>query len=339
MINVAINGYGRIGRNILRALYEGGYRDKIQIQAINDLGAAKTNAHLTQYDTTHGLFFKKVSASTDAIQVGSDTIRVLAERDPAKLPWGELGIDVVYECSGLFTDRESAVKHLQAGAKKVLVSAPSKDADATVVYGVNDTILSAEHQIISNASCTTNCLAPMAKILNDALTIESGTMTTIHSYTNDQSLLDTYHPDLRRARAATSSMIPAKTGAAQAIGLVLPELAGKLSGVAVRVPTANVSLVDLTFIPARWVTSEEVNEIMRATTEQHCLKGVLAYNDQPLVSQDFNHNAASSIFDASLTQISGKTIQVMAWYDNEWGFSNRMLDNTLVLGEINNWKD
>lgn len=338
MINVAINGYGRIGRNILRALYEGGYRDKICIKAINDLGDARTNAHLTQYDTTHGLFFKRVSVGENFIRVGEDPIYTFTERDPAKLPWGEIGIDVVYECSGLFTDSQSAIKHIQAGAKKVLVSAPSKNADATIVYGVNDNMLSAQHKIISNASCTTNCLAPIAKILNDVLGIESGTMTTIHSYTNDQSLLDTYHPDLRRARAATASMVPAKTGAAQAIGLVLPELAGKLSGVAIRVPTANVSLVDLTFIPARQVTSEEVNEIMRAAIKQHCLKGVLAYNDQPLVSQDFNHHAASSIFDASLTQVSGKTVQVMAWYDNEWGFSNRMLDNTLVLGDINNWK-
>jgi len=337
MINVAINGYGRIGRNILRALYEGGYRSKLCIKAINDLGDAKTNAHLTQYDTTHGLFQRKVSAKADAVKVGRDVIQIFAERDPEKLPWSQLDIDVVFECTGLFTDRNSANKHLLAGAKKVLISAPSNNSDATIVYGVNDNVLTARHQIISNASCTTNCLAPIAKILNNVLGIESGTMTTIHSYTNDQSLLDLYHTDLRRARCATQSMIPAKTGAAQAIGLVLPELAGKLSGVAIRVPTTNVSLVDFTFIPGRCVTSEEVNAIMRTAVEQNSLKGVLAYNDLPLVSQDFNHNSASSIFDASLTQVVGQAIQVMAWYDNEWGFSNRMLDNALVLGNLNHW--
>jgi glyceraldehyde 3-phosphate dehydrogenase len=330
-IKVAINGYGRIGRNILRAHYESGKKNAIEIVAINDLGDAQTNAHLTRYDTAHGRFKGSVEVDGDSMVVNGDRIKVLAQRNPAELPWGTLGVDVVLECTGLFTSKERAGAHLKGGAKKVIISAPGgKDVDATIVYGVNHASLKAAHTVISNASCTTNCLAPMAKALNDKLGIVQGLMTTVHSYTNDQVLTDVYHEDLRRARAATMSMIPTKTGAAAAVGLVLPELNGKLDGFAVRVPTINVSLVDLTFTAARSTTVEEVNGIMKAAAQQ--MKGVLEYTDEPLVSIDFNHNPASSIFDAGLTKVSnGVLVKALAWYDNEWGFSNRMLDTTVAL--------
>jgi glyceraldehyde 3-phosphate dehydrogenase len=332
-IKVAINGYGRIGRNILRAYYEGGKKHDIQIVAINDLGNAETNAHLTRYDTAHGRFNANVQVDGDSMVVNGDRIRVLAQRNPAELPWSALGVDVVHECTGLFTSKEKAGAHLKAGAKKVIISAPGgKDVDATVVYGVNHKTLKAAHTVISNASCTTNCLAPLAKALHEKIGIEQGLMTTVHAYTNDQVLTDVYHEDLRRARAATMSMIPTKTGAAAAVGLVLPELNGKLDGFAVRVPTINVSLVDLTFTAARATSLEEVNSIMKAAAEGD-LKGVLEYNEAPLVSVDFNHNPASSIFDAGLTKVSrdGRLVKTLAWYDNEWGFSNRMLDVTVAL--------
>ncbi len=331
-IKVAINGYGRIGRNVLRALYESGRTDEIQIVAINDLGDAATNAHLTRYDTVHGKFPGEVAVEGDFMVVNGDKIRVLAERNPANLPWGKLGVDVVLECTGLFTSKEKASAHLSGGAKKVIISAPGgKDVDATIVYGVNHKTLKADHQVISNASCTTNCLAPMAKVLNDNIGIVNGLMTTVHSYTNDQVLTDVYHQDLRRARSATQSQIPAKTGAAAAVGLVLPQLNGKLDGFAVRVPTINVSLVDLTFNAARETSKEEIDGLMKQAAAGD-LKGVLAYNDEPLVSMDFNHNPASSIYDAGLTKVmEGKLVKVLAWYDNEWGFSNRMLDVTVAM--------
>ncbi|GGO83742.1 glyceraldehyde-3-phosphate dehydrogenase [Marinobacterium nitratireducens] len=329
-IRVAINGYGRIGRNVLRALYESGYRDRIQIVAINDLGDAGINAHLTRFDSVHGRFAGTVLVDGHCMIINDDVIRTFSERDPAKLPWGELGIDVVYECTGLFTSRAKAAAHLEAGAQKVIISAPANDADATVVYGINHDILDGRQQIISNASCTTNCLAPIAQPLHAALGIENGLMTTIHAYTNDQNLSDVYHSDLYRARSATQSMIPTKTGAAAAVGLVLPALNGKLDGMAVRVPTINVSLVDLSFIASRNTSVDEVNRIL-ADAAAGPLKGILAYNDAPLVSIDFNHNPASSNFDATQTKVNGRLVKVMAWYDNEWGFSNRMLDNTLAL--------
>ncbi len=331
-IKAGINGYGRIGRNILRALYESGRTDEIQIVAINDLGDAETNAHLTRYDSAHGKFPGTVEVDGDYMIVNGDRIRVFAERDPAKLPWGELGVDVVHESTGLFTSKEKAGAHLQGGAKKVIISAPGgSDVDATVVYGVNHDVLKASHTVISNASCTTNCLAPLVKVLHDSIGMESGTMTTIHAYTNDQVLTDVFHKDLRRARSATMSMIPTKTGAAAAVGLVLPELDGKLDGYAVRVPTINVSMVDLSFMASRDTSHEEINKLMKAASEGP-LNGVLAYNDLPLVSIDFNHDPASSTYDASLTKvIDGKLVKVVAWYDNEWGFSNRMLDTTLAL--------
>ncbi|MCE2745758.1 MAG: type I glyceraldehyde-3-phosphate dehydrogenase [Burkholderiales bacterium] len=330
-IRVAINGYGRIGRNVLRAHYEGGKKHDIQIVAINDLGDPKTNAHLTQYDTAHGRFPGTVSVDGDYMVVNGDKIKVLANRNPAELPWGELGVDVVLECTGFFTSKEKASAHLKGGAKKVIISAPGgKDVDATVVYGVNHGVLKSTDTVISNASCTTNCLAPLVKPLNDAIGLETGLMTTIHAYTNDQVLTDVYHEDLRRARSATMSMIPTKTGAAAAVGLVLPELNGKLDGYAVRVPTINVSMVDLSFIAKRDTTVEEVNSILKAAAEGP-LKGVLEYNEAPLVSIDFNHNPASSAFDATLTKVSGKLVKVSSWYDNEWGFSNRMLDTTVAL--------
>jgi glyceraldehyde 3-phosphate dehydrogenase len=330
-IKVAINGYGRIGRNILRAHYESGKKHPIEIVALNDLGNAETNAHLTRYDSVHGKFKGTVKVDGDAMVVNGDRIKVLAQRNPAELPWSTLGVDVVLECTGLFTSKEKAGAHLKGGAKKVIISAPGgKDVDATVVFGVNDKSLKASHTVISNASCTTNCLAPMAKALHDKIGIVQGLMTTIHSYTNDQVLTDVYHEDLRRARAATLSMIPTKTGAAAAVGLVLPELNGKLDGFAVRVPTINVSIVDLTFTAARPTTVQEVNAVMKAAADQ--MKGVLEYNDEPLVSIDFNHNPASSIFDAGLTKVSnGVLVKALAWYDNEWGFSNRMLDTTVAL--------
>ena len=330
-IRVAINGYGRIGRNILRAHYESGKSHPIQIVAINDLGDPQTNAHLTRYDTAHGRFPGEVSVDGDAMRVNGDLINVLAKRNPADLPWGELGVDVVLECSGFFTSKDKASAHLRGGAKKVVISAPGgKDVDATVVYGVNHQILRASHQVISNASCTTNCLAPLVKPLHDVIGLETGLMTTIHAYTNDQVLTDVYHEDLRRARSATMSMIPTKTGAAAAVGLVLPELNGKLDGYAMRVPTINVSMVDLSFVAMRDSSAEEVNAILKTASEGG-LKGILAYNTEPLVSVDFNHNPASSIVDASLTKVSGRLVKVSSWYDNEWGFSNRMLDTTLAL--------
>ncbi len=331
-IRVAINGYGRIGRNILRAHYEGGKTHDIQIVAINDLGNAQTNAHLTQYDTAHGKFPGVVSVDGDYMVVNGDRIRVFAQRDPALIPWGELGVDVVHECTGYFTTKERASAHFKGGAKKVIISAPGgKDVDATVVFGVNDTILKASDTVISNASCTTNCLAPVAQALNDKIGIVAGLMTTVHAYTNDQVLTDVYHEDLRRARAATMSMIPTRTGAAAAVGLVLPELNGKFDGLSVRVPTINVSLVDLTFTASRATTVEEINAIMKEASEKS-KAGILGYNTEPLVSIDFNHNPASSTFDATQTRVSGGTlVKVMAWYDNEWGFSNRMLDTTVAL--------
>lgn len=330
-IRVAINGYGRIGRNVLRAHYEGGKKHDIQIVAINDLGNAQTNAHLTQYDTAHGKFPGTVAVEGDYMIVNGDKIRVLANRNPAELPWGELGVDVVLECTGFFTSKEKASAHLKGGAKKVIISAPGgKDVDATIVYGVNHNVLKAEHTVISNASCTTNCLAPLVKPLHDKLGVISGLMTTVHAYTNDQVLTDVYHEDLRRARSATMSMIPTKTGAAAAVGLVLPELNGKLDGFAIRVPTINVSLVDLSFVAKRETTVDEVNAILKAASEGE-LKGILDYNTAPLVSVDFNHNPASSTFDATLTKVSGNLVKVSSWYDNEWGFSNRMLDTTVAL--------
>jgi glyceraldehyde 3-phosphate dehydrogenase len=327
-IKVAINGYGRIGRNILRALYEANRNKDIQIVAINDLGNVQTNAHLTRYDSTHGKFSGTVAVEGDYLVINGDRIRVVAERDPKKLPWGELGVDVVYECTGLFASRDKATMHLEAGAKKVIISAPAgNEVDATIVYGVNHSILKASDKIISNASCTTNCLAPLVKPLHEKLGVVSGLMTTIHSYTNDQVLVDSYHTDLHRARSATHSMIPTKTGAAAAVGLVLPELAGKLDGFAMRVPTINVSVVDLTFQAKRETAVEEVNQIVKAATEGE-LKNILCYNTEPLVSIDFNHNPASSIFDATQTKVIGNLVKVLSWYDNEWGFSNRMLDVT-----------
>jgi glyceraldehyde 3-phosphate dehydrogenase len=330
-ITVGINGYGRIGRNILRALYEGKHGGDIKIVAINDLGDANTNAHLTRFDTVHGRFHGDVRVDADAMIVNGDRIKVVAQRDPSKLPWRELGVDVVLECTGLFTSKAKASAHLTAGAKKVLISAPGgDDVDATVVYGVNHRNLKATDTVISNASCTTNCLAPLAKVLHAEIGILAGVMNTIHSYTNDQVLTDVYHTDLRRARSATMSMIPTKTGAAAAVGLVLPELKGKIDGFAIRVPTINVSLVDLSFTAARKTSVEEVHAAIK-TAANGPLKGILAYNDQPLVSVDFNHDAASSTYDATLTKvIEGTLVKVCAWYDNEWGFSNRMLDTTLA---------
>ena len=330
-IRVAINGYGRLGRNILRAHYEGGKKHDIQIVAINDLGDPKTNAHLTQYDTAHGKFSGTVGVDGDFMVVNGDKIRVLANRNPAELPWGELKVDVVLECTGFFTTKEKASAHIKGGAKKVIISAPGgKDVDATIVYGVNHGVLKSSDTVISNASCTTNCLAPLVQPLHEALGVVTGLMTTIHSYTNDQVLTDVYHEDLRRARSATMSMIPAKTGAAVAVGLVLPELNGKLDGFAIRVPTINVSLVDLSFIAKRDTTVDEVNAILKTASEGK-LKGILTYQTEQLVSIDFNHNPASSNFDSTLTKVSGSLVKVSSWYDNEWGFSNRMLDTTIAL--------
>ena len=330
-IKVGINGYGRIGRNILRALYESNRRQEIEIVALNDLGDAQTNAYLTRHDTVHGPFRGEVKVDGDAMVVNGDRIRVLAERDPSKLPWGQLGVEFVFECTGLFTSKAKAGLHLNGGAKKVVISAPGeKDVDATIVYGVNHNTLKASHTVISNASCTTNCLAPLAKVLHAEIGIANGVMTTIHSYTNDQVLTDVYHKDLRRARSATQSMIPTKTGAAAAVGLVLPELNGKLDGFAVRVPTINVSLVDLSFTAKRATSTEEINSVLKRAA-QGPLKGVLAYTDEPLVSVDFNHDAHSSTYDATMTRvIDGTLVKVCAWYDNEWGFSNRMLDTTVA---------
>jgi glyceraldehyde 3-phosphate dehydrogenase len=331
-IKVAINGYGRIGRNVLRAIHESGRASEFNIVAINDLGDAETNAHLTQYDTAHGKFPGTVTVENGDLVVNGDRIRVCAERDPAKLPWAELGVDVVLECTGLFTSKAKAGAHLAAGAKKVIISAPGgSDVDGTFVYGVNHDQLKGSFEVISNASCTTNCLAPLAKVLHDKIGIVHGLMTTIHAYTNDQVLTDVFHQDLRRARSATMSQIPTKTGAAAAVGLVLPELDGRLDGFAMRVPTINVSVVDLTFVAERDTSVDEINKIMKQASEGE-LKGVLAYNDEPLVSIDFNHDPASSTYDAGLTKVMGGTlVKVLAWYDNEWGFSNRMLDTALAF--------
>jgi glyceraldehyde 3-phosphate dehydrogenase len=330
-ITVGINGYGRIGRNVLRALYEGKLKDELKIVAINDLGDANTNAHLTRFDTVHGRFPGDVHVDGDSMVVNGDRIRVVAQRDPAKLPWGELGIDFVLECTGLFTSKAKASAHLTAGAKKVVISAPGgDDVDATIVYGVNHKVLKASHTVISNASCTTNCLAPLAKVLHDEVGILAGVMNTVHSYTNDQVLTDVYHSDLRRARSATMSMIPTKTGAAAAVGLVLPELKGRFDGFAIRVPTINVSRVDWSFNAGRKTSVDEINAAVKKAANGD-LKGILAYNDAPLVSVDFNHDPASSTYDATLTKvIQGTLVKVCAWYDNEWGFSNRMLDTTLA---------
>ena len=331
-VKIAINGYGRIGRNILKALFESQRTNELEIVAINDLGDAESNAYLTQYDSAHGTFPFAVEAKDDALIIDGKDIKVFAERDPEQLPWADLGVEAVLECTGFFRTKELAGKHLTAGAKKVIISAPAgSEVDATIVYGVNHDILSKDDQIISNASCTTNCLAPLVKPLHEAIGLESGIMTTIHAYTNDQVLTDVFHKDLRRARSATQSMIPTKTGAASAVGLVLPELQGKLDGFSIRVPTINVSLVDLSFIASKPTTVEEVNAVVKAASEGD-LKGVLDYSDGPLVSIDFNHNPASSNFDATLTKVQeGTLVKVCSWYDNEWGFSNRMLDTTLAL--------
>jgi glyceraldehyde 3-phosphate dehydrogenase len=331
-IKVGINGYGRIGRNMLRAVHELDRSDEFDVVALNDLGDANTNAHLTRRDTAHGPFPGTVEVDGDDIIVNGDRVKVFAERDPAKLPWGELGVDVVFESTGLFRTRETAGKHIEGGAKKVIISAPGgKDIDATIVYGVNDDILTSEHNIISNASCTTNCLAPLVKPLHEKIGVKHGIMTTIHAYTNDQVLTDVYHSDLRRARSATMSQIPTKTGAAAAVGLVLPELNGKLDGFSMRVPTINVSTVDLTFVAERETSIDEINAIMKEASEGS-LKGVLAYNDEPLVSIDFNHDPASSTYDAGLTKVmEGTLVKVCSWYDNEWGFSCRMLDVAVAL--------
>jgi len=327
-LRIAINGFGRIGRNVLRALYTQGYRQDLQVVAINDLGDSEINAHLLKYDTVHGQFDGTVEHDKESLTVNGDRISVSAIRNPADLPWKSENVDVVFECTGFFTERDKAAAHITAGARKVIISAPAKGADATVVYSVNHDVLRQSHQVISNASCTTNCLAPVAQVLNRELGIENGLMTTIHAYTNDQNLIDVYHTDPYRARSATQSMIPSKTGAAEAVGLVLPELAGKLTGMAVRVPVINVSLVDLTIQLKRDATVDEVNAIMKEAA-QH--SKILGYNSLPLVSHDFNHNPLSSIFDANHTKVSGRLLKVLAWYDNEWGFSNRMLDNCLAL--------
>jgi glyceraldehyde 3-phosphate dehydrogenase len=331
-IKIGINGYGRIGRNVVRAIHEYGRTKEFDVVALNDLGDANTNAHLTRYDTAHGKFAGKVEVDGGDIIVNGDRIKVFAERDPAKLPWGELGVDVVFECTGLFRGRETAGKHIAGGAKKVVISAPGEsDIDGTFVYGVNHHTLTSKHQIISNASCTTNCLAPLVKPLHESIGVKHGIMTTIHAYTNDQVLTDVYHKDLRRARSGTMSQIPTSTGAAKAVGLVLPELNGKLDGFSMRVPTINVSAVDLTFVASRATSIDEINKILRAAADGP-LKGILAYNDQPLVSVDFNHDPASSTYDAGLTKvIDGTLVKVLDWYDNEWGFSNRMLDTTVAL--------
>ena len=333
MYKIAINGFGRIGRNVLRALYEYEKNEQVQVVAINDLGEAAINAHLLKFDTVHGQFAQKVSVDGDTLMVNNDRIKVLAERNPADLPWAELGVDLVLECTGFFTTREGAGAHLQAGAKKVLVSAPGKNLDATVVFGVNDDVLTKDDVLVSNASCTTNCLAPIAKALHETLGIDKGLANTVHAYTNDQRLNDVYHTDLRRARAAAHSMIPSKTGAAAAIGLVVPELDGKLDGLSVRVPTLNVSLLDLTVNVGRETSVEEVNEILEKAASVS--KGnIFQVNTLPLVSSDFNHNPASSIADVTQTRVYGDMVKILAWYDNEWGFSNRMIDTASRMLEL-----
>jgi len=333
-IKVAINGYGRIGRNVLRALYESGRTDEMQIVAVNDLGDPNTNAHLTRHDTAHGRFNAEVAVDGDAMVVNGDRIRVLAERDPTKLPWGEMGIDVVMECTGLFASKDKASAHLTAGARKVLISAPAGKDLPSVVFGVNHGILKDGDDVVSNASCTTNCLSPVAKVLHEAVGIETGLMTTIHAYTNDQVLTDVFHKDLRRARSATMSQIPTKTGAAAMVGIILPELDGRLDGFAMRVPTINVSVVDLSFIAGRDTSVDEINAAVKSASEGE-LAGILGYNEEPLVSIDFNHDPRSSIFDATLTKVSGRLVKILSWYDNEWGFPNRMLDTALVLSRLN----
>jgi glyceraldehyde 3-phosphate dehydrogenase len=333
MIKVGINGFGRIGRLILRALLEN-YKGKIQIAGINDLGSIEANAHLIKFDSTHGTLNHEVKITKDGFEIDNQNIKVFAERDPAKLPWGEIGVDVVLECTGFFLDKVSAGKHIDAGAKKVIISAPAKEVDFTVVQGVNSIGLKKDHNIISNGSCTTNCLAPVAMVLENNFGIEYGYMTTIHSYTGDQKLLDTLHKDLRRARASGDSMIPTSTGAAKAMSLVLPSLKGKLDGTAIRVPTSNVSLIDLTFVPKKDLSAEDINQAMQKASESS-LKGILAVNSEPLVSKDFNHNSHSSIFDLTQTQvIKGKFCRVLAWYDNEWGFSNRMCDTAIQIAKF-----
>ncbi len=333
-VKIAINGYGRIGRNVLRALYELQRRDQVQLVAINDLADLQSNVHLTRYDSTHGRFQKSVEVDGNDLVVDGDLIKVCSEPDLNKLPWGALDVDVVLECTGRFTHREKAQGHLRAGAKKVLISAPGQEVDATVVYGVNHQGLASTDQVVSNASCTTNCLVPLVKPLHEAVGIESGLMTTIHAYTNDQMLVDSYHPDIRRARAAAVSMIPTKTGAAKSVGLVLPELAGKLDGYAVRVPTLNVSLVDLTFLAARETSREEVDVLLKNAAEGE-LTGILSFNDEPLVSVDYNHSSYSSNYDATQTRVmDGRLVKVIAWYDNEWGFSCRMLDTALAMASL-----
>lgn len=331
MIRIAINGYGRIGKNVLKALYEYKRNEEFVIVAINDLAKPEMNAYLTKYDTIHGRFNASVEVDAENLYINSDPIRIFSEKKPENLPWEELDVDVVFECTGLFRSKESCQKHLDAGAKKVIISAPGSEVDATVVYGVNHNILNSEMTVISNASCTTNCLAPVAKILNDAIGIESGIMTTIHAYTNDQRLVDVSHSDFYRARAAALNMIPTATGAARAVGLVVPELKGKFDGMAVRVPTANVSLIDLSFIAKKSTSIEEINNIMAEASYTEDLKEVLSVNQQPLVSSDFNHSKFSSNFDATQTKVQGMLVKVMAWYDNEWGFSNRMLDTAKVF--------
>ncbi|MCX7126204.1 MAG: type I glyceraldehyde-3-phosphate dehydrogenase [Gammaproteobacteria bacterium] len=333
IIKIAINGFGRIGRNITRALYESDYRDRVQLVAINDLGDLETNAHLLKFDSVHGRFSQKVSTDNNDLVINDDRIRVFSERNPALIPWGEMGVDVVLESTGFFTSRDKASAHLQAGAKKVLISAPAGKDIPTIVFGVNHLTLKSSDDIVSNASCTTNCLAPLAKVLHETFGIKCGLMTTVHSYTSDQKLNDATHPDLRRARAAGLSMIPTKTGAAAAVGLVLPELAGKLDGYAVRVPTANVSLVDLTFEAEKPMTVEAINEALKAASEGG-LKGILDYCELPLVSIDFNHCPASSTVDASETRVIGNLAKVISWYDNEWGFSNRMLDTACMMMQV-----
>ena len=330
-VNVAINGFGRIGRLVLRALYESN-RDDLKVVAINDLGSVEANAHLLKWDSNHGPFPGEIIVKEDTIDLGKGPIKVTSERDPAQLPHKALNVDIVLECTGIFTDREKAAMHLKAGAKRVVISAPANGADLTVVYGVNHDKITSKHTVISNASCTTNCLAPVAFVLNNAIGIQSGYMTTIHAFTSDQPTLDTYHGDLHRARSAATSMIPTSTGAAKAVGLVMPELLGKLDGTAIRVPTSNVSLIDFKFIPNRTTTITEVNEAIISASEKGSLKGVLGINKEPLVSVDFNHNPHSSTFDLSQTQvIDGGLVRVLSWYDNEWGFSNRMSDTTAIV--------
>jgi glyceraldehyde 3-phosphate dehydrogenase len=333
-VRLAINGFGRIGRLVLRALAES-KRSDLQVVGINDLGPVEANAHLFQYDSVHGRYPGEVKVSGDSIDVGFGPMKVTAERDPAKLPWKELKVDIALECTGIFTKKEAAAKHIEAGAKRVLISAPADGVDMTVVYGVNDDKLESKHTVVSNASCTTNCLAPVAYVLNKAIGIERGYMTTIHAYTGDQSTVDTLHKDLRRARAAGLSLIPTSTGAAKAVGLVLPELNGKLDGTSIRVPTANVSVIDFKFVAPKKTTKEEVNAAMEAASKDNRLKGILTINKAPLVSCDFNHSPASSTFDATQTQvIDGTLVRVMSWYDNEWGFSNRMLDTAAAMGRL-----